>query len=110
MTYNRLVVPGTEALLVLLKLFAYPCRYSDMIPWFARPVPELCVISNHTIDLIYSSFSHLLSDFNQQWLSPANLELYAQVIHHKGAALDDCWGFIDGTVRPVCRPGQMQRV
>ena len=109
-TCNRLVVHGTEALCIALKWFAYPCRYCDMIPWFARPVPELFVISKYMIGLIYNSFSHLLSDLNQQWLSSANLELYAQVIHQKGAALDNCWGFIDGTVRPVCRPGKMQRV
>lgn len=42
--------------------------------------------------------------------SPQSLEEYAGIIHEKGAALDFCWGFIDGTVRPVCRPGQNQRV
>ena len=31
-------------------------------------------------------------------------------LHRKGAALDNCWGFVDGTVRPICRPGRMQRV
>ena len=24
--------------------------------------------------------------------------------------LDNCWGFIDGTVRPLCRPGENQRI
>ena len=36
--------------------------------------------------------------------------LYADAVHQSGAALDNCWGFIDGTVRPVCRPGVNQRV
>ena len=27
----------------------------------------------------------------------------------KESALDNCWGFVVGTVRPVCRPSQMQR-
>ena len=35
---------------------------------------------------------------------------YADAVHQSGAALDNCWGFIDGTVRPVCRPGVNQRV
>ena len=30
--------------------------------------------------------------------------------HNKGAPLDNCWGFIDGTVRGICRPGKDQRV
>ena len=42
--YNRLKVDTTEAVFVLLKRFAYPCRFSDMVPRFAKPVPELCVI------------------------------------------------------------------
>ena len=26
------------------------------------------------------------------------------------AALDNCIGFIDGTVRPICLPGELQRI
>ena len=37
---QRSKVEGIEALCMLLKRFAYTCRYSDMIPRFARPVPE----------------------------------------------------------------------
>ena len=48
--------------------------------------------------------------FKQEWLSPANLQQYAQKIHDHGAPLQNCWGFIYGTVRTVCRPGQHQRV
>ena len=51
----------------------------------------------------------LLENLNQPWLSPHSLETYCDVIHRKGAALDNCWGFIDGTVRPISKPGQHQR-
>ena len=37
---------GLEALWVLLKRLAFPCWFSDMIPSFGRPVPELCMINN----------------------------------------------------------------
>ena len=47
--YNRLVVDGIEALCIFLKRFAYPCRYSDMLPRFARPVPQLCMISSQVM-------------------------------------------------------------
>ena len=30
-------------------------------------------------------------------------------MHAKGAALDNSRGFVDGTVRPVCRPTNNQR-
>ena len=36
---NGVVVDGMEALSVLLKRFAYPCRFADMIARFGRPVP-----------------------------------------------------------------------
>ena len=35
--------------------------------------------------------------------------LYADALDQSGAALDNCWGFMDGTVRLVCRPGVNQR-
>ena len=38
------------------------------------------------------------------------LQEYADVIHAKGAPLNNCFGFIDVTVRPIPRPGQHQRI
>ena len=32
------------------------------------------------------------------------LDVYATAIYNKGAALENCFGFIDGTVRPISRP------
>lgn len=81
-----------------------------MIPRIARPVPQLCMISNQIMNLLYTEWNHLLSSLNQPFLSPANLQQFADVIHQRGAALQNCWGFIDGTVRPVCKPGKNQRV
>ena len=46
---------------------------------------------------------------NHNWLSRRNFELFAEVLHTKEAPLDNCWGFVDGTTRPVCRPAQNQR-
>ncbi|CAB4022736.1 Hypothetical predicted protein, partial [Paramuricea clavata] len=73
-TEQRSRVRGIEGLCMLLKRVAYPCRYSDMIPRFARPVPML------------------------------TLEQYAEAIHN------NCFGFIDGTVRPISRPRENQCV
>ena len=52
--------------------------------------------------------SHLL-ELDQPWLSPENLQLFAATVYNKGAALNNCWGFVDGTVRPICRPQRYQR-
>ena len=108
--YNRLVVDGIEALCILLKRFAYPVRYSDMIPRFGRPVPQYSIITNHVMNLIDQGHGHRLTTFMQPLLSPANLLSYAEVIHQADAPLEKCWGFVDGTVRPICRPGRQQRI
>ena len=93
-----------------LKRFAYPCRYGDLVHHFARPVPEISVITNHMMDLIYGRWHHLLTRYNHDLLSPPKLLQYAEAIEQAGAALNNCWGFVDGTVRPVCRPNEDQRV
>ena len=37
--YQRSVSSGIEGLCILLKRLSYPCRYSDMIARFSKPVP-----------------------------------------------------------------------
>ena len=59
---------------------------------------------------MYEQWSFLLTSFNRELLSPANLQIYADAIHAKGAPLTTCWGFIDGTVRAISRPSRNQRV
>lgn len=107
-TYNGLVVASVPALCMYLKRYAYPCRYGDLLYHFARRVPELSIITNHMMDLIYGRWHHLLTRYNHDLLSPPKLLQYAQVIEQAGAALDNCWGFVDGTVRPVCRPSEFK--
>ena len=53
--HNGTKVDTTEALCVLLRRLAYPCRYLD-IPTFARSVPELSIIFNQTLEFIYTHF------------------------------------------------------
>ena len=81
-----------------------------MIPQFGRSVPELCNITNTVMNIIYDNHSKLLSSLCQPWLFPANIQNFAEVIHGKGAPLENCWGFVDGTVRPLTRPSKSQRI
>ena len=52
----------------------------------------------------------MLETVNQQWLAPVNLQLFADTIHASESPLDNCWGFIDGTIHPICRPRKDQRI
>ena len=99
-----------EGLSILLKRVSYPYRLGDLIPRFAQPVSELSLITNHILDYIYAVHAHRITPWNQDILNPVALQSYADAIYRKGAALDNCLGFIDGTVRPISRPGERQRV
>ena len=98
------VCSGMEGLCLMLK------RYFDLISTFAYPIPELCMITNTVLDWIYNMHGFRLTSWKQRFLSPANLQEYANAIARQGSPLSDCCGFIDGTVRPICRPGDNQRI
>ena len=91
---------GMEDLCMVLRRMAYPCRYSDLIPRFGRPVPVLSMICNPVVDLLFESHVHRITRWNPQLLDPACLQMYCDAIFRKGAQLDNCFGFIDGTLRP----------
>ena len=90
-------------LCVVLKRLAYPTRYSDLIYTFGLSVPELCIV-----DHIYEIHGHRLSQWNHTLLSAQNLQICAECVARKGAALENCLGFADGTVRPICGPDKKQ--
>ena len=108
--HQRSVVDGMEGLCILLGRLSYPCRYSDMISQFGLPVPVLSMVSIDVLDSIYNAHRHCITQWNHNVLNPAALQIYSNTIADKGGALHNCFGFVDGTVRPVCRPGEQQRV
>ena len=65
---------------------------------------------NHMVDYIYQTHGHRIQQWNDVVLNPQALETYAAAIRAKCSPLDNCFGFIDGTVRAICKPGQNQRV
>ena len=68
------------------------------------------MITNRLMDYVFNEYSHLLTQLCQPWLSRDRLRHFAATIHDKGAPLENCWGFIAGTVRPLCKPDQNQRI
>ena len=62
------------------------------------------------MDHVYTTWNHFLSTFNQEWLSIQNLIKFSDAVYQKSGAIDNCFGFVDGTVRPVSRPGKNQKV
>jgi hypothetical protein len=60
--------------------------------------------------MIYENLAHLLCNFDQRWLSHVNLDTFASAISNRGVTLSHCWGFIDKTHRPICRPTINQKM
>ena len=80
-----------------------------MVPRFARPVPVLSMVTNEVLDYIYTVHSHRIINWNPAVVNPRALQTYAQVISQRGSPLLNCFGFVDGTVRPIARPDNNQR-
>jgi hypothetical protein len=68
------------------------------------------MIHNVVLDWIYTNHGHRLTTWNQLFLTPACLEQYARAVYQLGCPLTNSFGFIDGTVRPIVRPDENQRV
>lgn len=51
-----------------------------------------------------------MENLHQPWLSHAKLDEMVAAVNQCGAPLANCWGFIDGTVRPICRPQSHQQL
>ena len=67
------------------------------------------MIVNVTVNHLFDTRGHRLTNLNQPWIIDI-LQKYADTVHQTGAPLTNCFGFIDGTVRPICRPTRHQRV
>ena len=107
---QRSVCDSVEGLCILLRQLSYPCRYGDMIQRFAKPVPILCMVANKLFNHIYNHLGHRVTEWNHEILAPVKLQTYVHAITAKGAPLENCFGFVDGTVRPMSRPGASQRL
>ena len=107
---QRTTCTGLEGRCILLKRLAFPCRYTDLASRFGRNPTELCLIFNQVLDFVYERHSHRLRSWDQPFLSPEMLGIYAEAVHDKGAALQNCFGFVNGTLRRIARPKRNPRV
>ena len=68
------------------------------------------MLSNTIFDSVYNQHGFHLTSWNWPILSCPALGEYTQAITQKGSSLTNCFGFIDCTVHPICRPGEKQQV
>ncbi|GAB6028466.1 hypothetical protein CHUAL_014092 [Chamberlinius hualienensis] len=104
-TSNRCVIVGSDALCVLLRRLASPNRLSDLENLFGLSASYISTICNTVMDLIVRNRGELLTDLNHlSWLNKKKLGYYSQIVEAKGAPLKNCWGFLFGATRGICRP------
>ncbi|ETV67595.1 hypothetical protein H257_16194 [Aphanomyces astaci] len=96
---------AVEALCILLRRFAVPDRWSDLMSMFGRSRSGLCNIFLHVLDHIHNEFADII--FLDR--ISAKLADFSQAIVDKGGEVENEWAFIDGTVRECCRPGGDER-
>ena len=72
-----------EGLCILLRRLAYPCRYSDMVSRFAKPVPVLCMVSNIVLNYIFDLHHHRITTWNNSILSPFAIQQYFDTVSDK---------------------------
>lgn len=97
-------------LCILLRRLAYPCRFGDVVPRFGKPVPALSMVTNTVIDYIYTIRGHRITRWKDALLNPVASDTCARSVHSKGAAFQNRFDFVDGTVRPIARPDEHQRI
>lgn len=104
------IVDRVEALALTCARLATPGDIYDLVRDFDRSAAAISEIFNHTVRAIDDTWAHLLDFDNNSLLTPQKLSSYASAIHAAGAPLATVWGFLDCTIRRICRPSKHQRV
>lgn len=87
----------------------FACRYADLMQFFPRGRSVLCEAFNYMIEFIITRKGHVLEDINAQWLSNERIRDLCKDVCLKGSPYKHCFGFVDGTVKGICRPTIEQR-
>lgn len=95
-----------ETLCNFLKRHAYPCKYLKI----CKICPRAFYYTQFRFNFFCERWRTLFTTKSQQWLSPSNLQIFADAIHDKGVSLQNCWQSIDGTVKSIYRPKENQRI
>ncbi len=95
-----------EGTCMLLRCLCYPGCLVDLQPYFGRSPQDCSIIVNNMLSDVHHRFSHLLSSVDQPWM---DYEAYCSAVMEKGSPVDNVFGFIDGTLCHICRPGHKQK-
>lgn len=105
---NGIKTDGITALCMLLRRLSYPNRHADCYLMFGWRPERMSRFVDTIQTYIYERWRFLL-EWNTTHLTPQRLRSYANAIQQKGCPLENCWGFIDGSLFPIARPTKCQQ-
>jgi hypothetical protein len=112
---DRITMPGGSVFLGLEALCLTCARFrtagdlDELALKYNRARSSISEIVNWVVIFLDTNWKHLLDFDHMHLLSPPKLQQYASAIHRAGSPLKGVWGFIDCTIRQICRPSQYQR-
>ncbi|KAF7334803.1 DDE Tnp4 domain-containing protein [Mycena sanguinolenta] len=108
-TQNRSAFTRIEALCLLLARFRSAGDQFDLSMQYNRSQSAISEVVNELTEYLDDTWSHLLDFDTNGLLTRTRMQIYADAIHAAGAPLRHIWGFIDCTIRCMCRPSWWQR-
>ncbi|KAG2207260.1 hypothetical protein INT45_008061, partial [Circinella minor] len=102
-------VSTEEVMAICLRRLAYPAHLEDLGHIFCRTTSTLSIIFNSMIEYLFYKYKSTLN-FAKSQFTRDRLQLFADAIARKGSPISNVVGFIDGTVRGICRPVVNQEV
>jgi len=100
---SRHVCPGIVGFCIFLRRMSFPCTLHALSDFCGYHITTISMVFNAVTNHIYDFMGSRIH-FDSVYLTQQRLLRCANAVANKGAPLDGCWGFIDGTVRPVSRP------
>jgi hypothetical protein len=99
---NHCRAPATTALALVLYRLSWPHRLKDCIELFGHERAWLSIVFT---DVVLSLFERFWKIFwNTNCLTPECLTRYCAAVQANGEPSGLIWGFIDGTLKGICRP------
>jgi hypothetical protein len=104
---SRHSVEGIVGFCIFLRRLATPSTLNSISDFIGYSIALISMVFNADSNHIYDFMKHRI-EFDGLYLTKERRLRMARAVYEKGAPLEGCWGFIDGTVRPVSRPVQGQ--
>jgi hypothetical protein len=98
-----------EAFAITCARLASSADEFELCTRYDRSQSSISEVFNEVITILDERWEHLLRFDANHLLSPENLKNYSDAVYESGAPLHGVWGFIDCTIRPMCRPSRHQR-